>query len=51
MEEGKNILIVDDDPDFVDAIKTILEDAKYSVESAFTPKDGFRLWRRDSLIC
>jgi len=35
------LLIIDDDPDYVDGIKSILEKAEYSVDVAYNPKDGF----------
>ncbi len=42
MNLQKKILMIDDDPDFVDGIKTILENASYEVEVAYNPKDGFQ---------
>ena len=41
MTEHPRLLIIDDDPDFVDGIKAILENAHYDVEAAYNPKDGF----------
>ena len=41
MSEKKNLLIIDDDPDFVEGIQNILENAGYSVDAAYNPKDGF----------
>ena len=35
------LLIIDDDPDYVDGIRSILEKAKYEVDAAYNPKDGF----------
>ncbi len=35
------LLIIDDDPDYVDGIKSILEKADYQVDVAYNPKDGF----------
>ncbi len=35
------LLIIDDDPDYVDGIKSILEKADYEVDVAYNPKDGF----------
>ena len=35
------LLIIDDDPDYVDGIKSILEKAEYLVDVAYNPKDGF----------
>lgn len=36
------ILIIDDDPDFVSGIKSILEKAEYIIDAAYNPKDGFQ---------
>lgn len=41
MTTGKRLLIIDDDPDFVDGIKSILVGAGYTVEAKYNPKDGF----------
>jgi len=41
MNEPKKLLIIDDDPDFVAGIKAILVKAKYAVDTAYNPKDGF----------
>ncbi len=35
------VLIIDDDPDYVDGIKTILEKAEYEVDAEYNPKDGY----------
>ncbi len=40
--DGKRILMIDDDPDFVDAVKMVLEKADYTVEAAYSPQDGYR---------
>lgn len=40
MNERKKLLIIDDDPDFVDGIKSILEKADYAVDVEHNPKDG-----------
>jgi len=42
MDSRKRLLIIDDDPDFVEGIKSILEKADYEVEAAYNPKDGFQ---------
>jgi two-component system, OmpR family, alkaline phosphatase synthesis response regulator PhoP len=42
MNEPKRLLIIDDDPDFVAGIKAILVKAKYEVDVAYNPKDGFQ---------
>jgi CheY-like chemotaxis protein len=38
---GTKILIIDDDPDFVEGIMSILESAGYEVEARYNPKEGF----------
>lgn len=40
MKQQTRLLIIDDDPDFVDAVRSILEGAGYQVEAAYNPKDG-----------
>jgi two-component system alkaline phosphatase synthesis response regulator PhoP len=40
MSQRKRLLIIDDDPDFVDGIRSILEAADYQVDAAYNPKDG-----------
>ena len=42
MSTPKKLLIIDDDPDFVDGIKSILKTADYQVDAAYNPKDGFK---------
>ena len=42
MTQQKKLLIIDDDPDFVEGIKSILDAADYSVEVAYNPKDGLQ---------
>jgi len=42
MSAGKKLLIIDDDPDFVDGIRSILLSAKYEVDVAYNPKDGIK---------
>lgn len=42
MNTQKKLLIIDDDPDFVAGIRSVLEKAEYSVEVAYNPKDGFQ---------
>jgi two-component system alkaline phosphatase synthesis response regulator PhoP len=39
---GKKILIIDDDPDFVDSVRAVLEARGYSVESAPDGTEGFK---------
>lgn len=40
MEERKNILLVDDDPDFVEAVRVIVESAGYNVRVAYDGQEG-----------
>lgn len=42
MTQQKKLLIIDDDPDFVEGMKSILDAADYSVEVAYNPKDGLQ---------
>jgi len=42
MSQQKKLLIIDDDPDFVEGLKSILESANYGVDAAYNPKDGFQ---------
>lgn len=42
MSPRRRLLMIDDDPDFVDGIKSILVAAEYDVDVAYNPKDGFR---------
>jgi CheY-like chemotaxis protein len=41
MSENKRLLIIDDDPDFVEGIQSILEGADYDVNVEYNPKDGY----------
>jgi CheY-like chemotaxis protein len=43
MSEAKKVLIIDDDPDFVTAIGTLLESEGYGVQSAVNGRDGLQL--------
>jgi two-component system alkaline phosphatase synthesis response regulator PhoP len=45
MSEKKRLLIIDDDPDFVEGIKAILTKAGYEVEAAYNPKAGLAALR------
>jgi CheY-like chemotaxis protein len=42
MSEPTRLLIIDDDPDFVSGIRSILEGADYHVDVEHNPKDGFK---------
>lgn len=43
MTNKKKLIIIDDDPDYVEGIRSILERAEYSVKVAHNPKEGFIL--------
>ena len=38
----KKVLMIDDDPDFVSGIRSILMTANFEVDVAYTPKDGLQ---------
>jgi DNA-binding response OmpR family regulator len=38
----KKVLMIDDDPDFVSGIRSILTAANFEVDVAYTPKDGLQ---------
>ena len=42
------LLIIDDDPDYVDGIKSILDKADYEVDVAYNPKDGLEALKSGS---
>jgi DNA-binding response OmpR family regulator len=42
MDQNKRLLIIDDDPDFVEGIKSILDAADYVVDVTYNPKDGLK---------
>ena len=42
MSEPTRLLMIDDDPDFVEGIRSILEGAGYEVDVAYNPDDGFQ---------
>ena len=42
MSDKKRILIIDDDPDFVEGIQSILEGADYAVDAEYNPDDGIK---------
>lgn len=52
MNQRKKVLIVDDDPDFVAGIKSIL-DTRYDTVVAHSPEDGWKALRSDKydLLC
>ena len=42
MSDRTRLLIIDDDPDFVEGIKSTTVKADYDVEAAYNPDDGFK---------
>ncbi len=42
MGQKRKLLVIDDDPDYVDGIKEILAAAGYQVDAAYNPKDGLQ---------
>jgi len=47
MSEGKRLLIVDDDTDFVDGLKTVLEAHGYQVMAAHDGPSGLEMARKE----
>jgi CheY-like chemotaxis protein len=47
MSEPKRLLVIDDDPDFVAGITSILETAGYEVDVRYNPKEGFEALQAD----
>lgn len=45
MTSPKRLLMIDDDPDFVEGIKAVLQKADYEVDVAYNPEDGLRALR------
>ena len=41
MSKDVQLLIIDDDPEYVEGIQSILTNAGYKVDVAYNPKDGF----------
>ncbi|HEU5171638.1 MAG TPA: response regulator [Gemmatimonadales bacterium] len=41
MTDVTRLLIVDDDPEFVEGIRGVLTGAGYAVDAAYNPRDGF----------
>lgn len=47
MERKPKILIIDDDPDFVEATKIVLESKDYQVSAAYNGKEGLEKVRKE----
>lgn len=48
MTQRKQLLMIDDDPDFVAGIRSILTNANYDVDVAYNPKDGLEALNKKS---
>jgi CheY-like chemotaxis protein len=48
MTEKRRLLMIDDDPDFVGAIRSILEAADYDVDAEYNPQDGWETLTKGS---
>ncbi|MEE9189042.1 MAG: response regulator [Anaerolineales bacterium] len=48
MSTKKRLLMIDDDPDFVEVIVSILENADYEVDAKYNPDDGFQALKTGS---
>lgn len=46
MNGNARLLIIDDDPDFVEGIRGVLEAAGYQVDAVYNPKAGFEALKR-----
>jgi len=51
MANKKTVIIIDDDPDILEATKVILEGAGFAVETAATGKEGLDRIRRGGIDC
>ncbi len=48
MGTKKRLLMIDDDPDFVEVIVSILENADYEVDAKYNPDEGFQALKTGS---
>ena len=48
MGTKKRLLMIDDDPDFVEVIVSILENADYEVDAKYNPDEGFEALKTGS---
>lgn len=48
MGTKKRLLMIDDDPDFVEGVVSILENADYEVDAKYNPDEGFRALKTGS---
>ena len=48
MNEKQKILLIEDDPDFIEATKLILEQKNYQVLTAYDPLDGMKIAKKEN---
>jgi two-component system alkaline phosphatase synthesis response regulator PhoP len=48
MGTKKRLLMIDDDPDFVEGVVSILENADYEVDAKYNPDEGFQALKTGS---
>jgi two-component system alkaline phosphatase synthesis response regulator PhoP len=46
MGESKRLLMIDDDPDFVEGVRSVLVDAGYEVDAQYNPREGFEALKK-----
>ena len=52
MQDGKHVILyVDDDPDFLDSMRMVLEAGGYAVVTAGSAEEGLRTWRAHTPDC
>ena len=51
MAKKKTVIVIDDDPDILEATRVILEGAGFAVETAATGKEGLDRIRRGGIDC
>jgi DNA-binding response OmpR family regulator len=47
METAKKVLIIEDDVDLVEAVKTVLESSNIQVSAAYQPEEGYLMAERE----
>jgi CheY-like chemotaxis protein len=51
MADAKTVIVIDDDPDVVEATKVVLEGAGYKVATAFSGKEGLARIQQGGIDC
>jgi CheY-like chemotaxis protein len=51
MADAKTVIVIDDDPDVVEATKVVLEGAGYKVATAFSGKEGLARIQKGGIDC